>query len=362
MNSHIETNTSLTSLAPPLPSSPQSDLAQLWAFGVAGVAIPQYLRWADDLGLFVLLSDKRLTTEADILANTTLSARGIDAIFGVLCSLGLVRRVGNGYEVQTLAREYLDKRSPFYIGGALYGMHKRPLPPGLQRGEEPRRFSKITNTFWYWTRFVRKKFFFWGKPERLLVQHSRNFPAAVAATESSFFAGIEHLVDIGGGSGVFVIPLAMRYPRMKLTLMELPKVLPNIDMFLQPYALSQRVRLVGHDMHQTPWPLQDCDGILFANMLHFCDDEECLLLLKESCRVLPVGGKIFLHEMLWNDSRDAPLVTALWNFWLISVSAGRQRTANEFADLFRRSGFSEPTVEETLGGFSLVVASKIRAC
>ena len=44
-----------------------------------------------------------------------------------------------------------------------------------------------------------------------------------------------------------------------------------------------------------------------------------------------------------------PLPTALWNFWLTSVSAGRQRTFDEFLVLLRRAGFAQPTVTPTAG-------------
>lgn len=349
---------SSASLKNSLDSPPQADLTPLWNLGVAGVPTPQYLRWAEEVGLFNAMADQDLLSDADILARTTLSERGIDALLGVLRSLRLVKRVDGQHTLEAAAREYLDKRSPYYIGHALYGMCKRPLPFGLQKGDKPRKFSKITGTFWYWVRFIKKSAIFWGKPVRLQVQHSRNFPAAVVAAGSTQFEGIAHLVDVGGGSGVFAIPLALRYPQMRISLVELPAVVPNIDMFLKPYSLSGKVRLLGHDIHKTPWPIQDCDAILFANILHFCADDECHNLLQECYRLLPPGGRVILHEMLWNEEKDGPLVTAYWNFWLISVSAGRQRTRSEFADLLSAAGFSAPIVEETRGGFSLVVSRK----
>jgi hypothetical protein len=64
--------------------------------------------------------------------------------------------------------------------------------------------------------------------------------------------------------------------------------------------------------------------------------------------------------MLWNDQRDGPLVTALWNFWMTTISSGRQRTRSELAALLHRAGFDEPAVVPTAGGFSLLVSRKIR--
>lgn len=339
-------------------SPPTADLTQLWDLGVAGIATPQYLRWAEDLGVFKVLCARDETHVHEILENTALSERGVDAIFGILCSLQLAQRTEHGFRLTPTARQYLDRNSSYYVGGALYGMHKRRIPTGLRNGEKPRRFSQITHTFWYWLRFVKKSAFFWGKPDRLLVQHARNLPAASVGATSRHFQGIKKLVDIGGGSGVFAIPLSLRYPQMHISLMELPRVVPNIRMFLEPYGLAEKIDLVGHDMHETPWPLNGYDAVLLANMLHFCDDEECLVILRECYRLLPSNGRVIVHEMLWNDGKDGPLVTAFWNFWLISVSAGRQRTKSEFIELFRAAGFDFPDIEETCGGFSLLVVRK----
>jgi len=235
-------------------------------------------------------------------------------------------------------------------------MLNTPLPRRLQKGERVRRFSKVTHSLWDRFRFARRRNQ-WGRPERLLVQHSRNLPAAVVAVRAGHFTGVRHLCDIGGGSGVFAIPLALDYPDLRITLVELPRALPHIRRFLEQYRLAERVGLRGLNAHQTPWPPIGCDAILFGNFLHFCDDEECLQLLRESARQLPSGGRLFIHEMLWNDRKDGPLATALWNFWLTSVSAGRQRTFGELAVLVRGAGFQEPTVVPTAGSFSLVTAS-----
>jgi SAM-dependent methyltransferase len=336
--------------------TPRGDLSMLWELGVAGVPLVQYLRWADDVELFTTMADQDEITASEIAARTVLTPRGADALLGVLCGLKLVKRDGDRFVLGQTAREYLDRRRPFYVGVSLYGMLDAPLPRRMRKGERVRRFSKATHSLWDRLRFVRSRNQ-WGRPERLLVQHSRNFPAAVVAVRAGHFAGVRHLADIGGGSGVFAIPLALEYPDVRITLVELPRSLRHIERFLQPYDVSQRVVLRGFNVHEMPWPLSGCDAILFGNFLHFCDDQECVELLRESARQLPPGGRLFIHEMLWNDRKDGPLPTALWNFWLTSVSAGRQRTLGEFAALLRCAGFHQPRMAVTAGSFSLLTAT-----
>ena len=341
-----------------LQPTPTADLLQLWNLGVAGVPLPQYLRWADDVGLFVAMADSAVMSVDDILGQTALSARGADALLGILCSLHLAHHDGNGYRLSATAREYLDRRSPYYVGPSLYGVFKDRLPARMQKGEQARRYSKTTSSLLYWLRYLTKVTKWGRRSERLEMQHSRNFPAAVVASRSKHFAGLSHIIDIGGGTGALAIPLAAQQPNLRITLVDLQRVLPNTEEFLNRYSVHNRIKLMSFNVHHMPWPFPACDGFLFGNFMHFCADDECLALLNESYRLLPAGGRVILHEMLWNDTKDGPLVTALWNFWLISVSAGRQRTKAEFTDLCTRTGFPEPIVEETCGGFSLLVCIK----
>jgi len=303
------------------------------------------------------MADGDATTADQIAARTPLTSQGAGALLGIMCALGLVRRVGGAYALGDVAREYLDRRAPFYIGPSLYGMLTAPLPPQLRKGDRIRRYSRFTGTVRDWIRYIRKPNQF-GRREQLLAQHRRNLPIATVAVNSGMFDGTRHLADIGGGSGAFAIPLALRLPSLRITLVELPRALPHIGQFLQPHAVQDRIALRGFNVHQTPWPLDGCDAVLFGNFMHFCDDDECLVLLRESYRILPPGGRLFVHEMLWNDSMDGPLVTALWNFWMGTISAGRQRTERLFGDLFERAGFLQTGVVATTGGFSLITGVK----
>ena len=346
-------------VAPAIPSLPVpvSDPETLWALGVLGVPLMQYVRWADDAGLLAAMADGSGLTVEEAATRTSLTARGADALLGVLCSVRLVALDGAAYRLADVACEFLDRRKPYYLGPSMYGMLTAPFPPQLRKGERVRRYSQFTGTIADAWRYLRKKNQF-GRREQLLAQHRRNLPVAVVAVRSGLFAGIRHLADIGGGSGAFAIPLALAYPAIRITLVELPRALRHIPAFLVPHGVTDRVQLLGFNIHGGSWPLAGCDAVLFGNMFHFCDDEECLHLLAESHRILPRGGRVFVHEMLWNDRRDGPVATALWNFWMATMSSGRQRTLADIHALLSRSGFSPAGGERTLAGFTLAVAKK----
>lgn len=341
---------------------PQSDPSGLWALGVHGISLHQYLGWADAAGVFVALGDGAALTTDEVAARTTLSPSGADAFIAVICALRLAVRDGDGVRLTPMAREYLDRRSPFYLGPSLYGGLSADLPAQLGKGQPRRRYSLFTYSLRDRLRYLRRrKPQQFGRPEQLAAQHRRNLPVNTVAVATGLFDGVRNLADIGGGSGAFAIPLALAYPAMQITLVDLPRALPHVPKYLQPHGLAGRIALRGLNVHDIPWPLEGCDAILFGNFLHFCDDTECLDLLRESHRLLPPGGRVFLHELLWNDQRDGPVLTALWHFWMATISSGRQRTRAEIAQLLARAGFTSITARPTISDFTLVVATKMDA-
>jgi hypothetical protein len=78
----------------------------------------------------------------------------------------------------------------------------------------------------------------------------------------------------------------LRDPRLRVTTVGLPRALPNITSYLHRCDMQDRVTLFGHNVHRPPWPIVDCNVVLFATFLH-CDDDARLGLLRESFRMLP---------------------------------------------------------------------------
>jgi SAM-dependent methyltransferase len=342
-----------------LPFTPTADVATLFDLGIQGTPLVQYLAWADQAGVFRAMDRRSAVTARDIARATPLNERGADALLGVLAALGVVKRDKKGrFIASALVSQYLVPDTPFYVGLALYGMLDTPLPKAMLGAQRPHRFSDDVEKRWNRNRFQ------FGRMHRLRIQHSRNFPAGVAGARSGAFDGIRHLVDIGGGTGTFAIPLALDHPDMRITLVELPQGLRNVRVFLRAYGLASRIALRGFNVYESPWPFPErgdtCDGILFGNFLHACDDDEARYLLRQSHEALAPNGRLLLHEMLWNADKTGPLETALWNFEIVRVSAGRQRTALELITLLDQTGFGDARVVPTLGSYSLVVGKKRR--
>jgi len=334
-------------------ATPTTDLGDLTgqlgrAWGVTqGESIPQYLAWSERAGIFAALAREPALTIDELCAATVLNTAGADALLGILASLALVRRSGDGrYSLSDLAREYLVPGSPYYIGDGLYVDC---------RGDLPGRYSCLDTA----GGAAPEHPLTWSVSQRLRIQHSRNFPPSIVAVRSGQFRHVTHLVDIAGGSGVFAIPLAQDYPDMAITLVETPSALDAVRQFLVQYGVADRITLVALDVFADTWDFGRCDGVVFGNFFHSVDDEGCRFLAGQSFKALSPHGRIWIHEVLFNEDRCGPLVAALWNANMAMRRNGaRQRTASELGGLLTDAGFQNLSVTPTASYFSLVSGSR----
>jgi hypothetical protein len=334
------------------PSVDSAELTDLLyeAWGVTrGVPLTQYLAWSEASGLTNALNGHQGMSPEALCHNTFLNERGVDALLCILMCLKVAHRTPNaGYTLTAVAREYLVQSSPYYIGYALYAGRDEPVPSlyvknhggcnvGIDEGAKhnPNRLA------------------------RLRLQHSRNFAACVTAARTSGLKEVKHLVDIGGGTGVFAIPLVLDNPKMRVTLVDLPDALDGIRPFLSRYGVEKQIELIGMDATSQAWRFPPFDGLLFGNVFHCYCDELCSVLVHKGFAALSPSGTVWLHEVLFNNERDGPLVAALWNANMAALRPGaRQRTAIELITLLREGGFVDCAVQAAAGRFSLVTAFK----
>jgi O-methyltransferase domain len=312
----------------------------------------QYIAWSANAGLFEFMSAQSPVTVAQVSEGTALTANGADALLGVLCALGLAMRDQAGrYSLMAGAREYFLRSSPFFIADQFIA-RGGPIHRAYVNGKNGLLLRLRLKAL---SRLPALRF---GSRIRLRNQHARNLAACATAVRTGEFAAVRCLVDIAGGSGTFSIPFALENPGARVVLAELPQALPNIRHFLREHSLDSRVELLGINVLEYPWKIPRSDGTFIGNFLHGFSDETCVRICREAFDCLSPGGKIWIHEMVWNPNKDGPLITALLNAGMRSGGAGRQRTALEIRAILERAGFAATYAVPSAGAFALVAGQK----
>ncbi|HZF25087.1 MAG TPA: methyltransferase, partial [Steroidobacteraceae bacterium] len=171
------------------------------------------------------------------------------------------------------------------------------------------------------------------------------------------FPGVSRLLDVGGGSGCFCIALAQRHSAMRCTIMELPAMCEVAKEYVAAAGLTERIDTRAVDMFRQDWP-HGYDAVFFSNILHDWSFKTCAQLLAKTHAVLPVGGQIFIHEALLDESGSGPLAATTFSLVMLLGTEGRQFTYAELAKLIQDAGFVDLDVTPSYGYYSVVRARR----
>src|SRR4030095_11219539 len=99
-------------------------------------------------------------------------------------------------------------------------------------------------------------------------------PAAIGAARNYDFAGIQKVLDVGGGSGCFMIAMAQAHPHLRCTIMELPTMCAVAQSYIRDGEVTERVDTIAVDMFRQPWP-SGYDAVFFSNIWHDWNFRTC---------------------------------------------------------------------------------------
>jgi acetylserotonin N-methyltransferase len=187
--------------------------------------------------------------------------------------------------------------------------------------------------------------------------HSHSVVPAIAAARRYDFTGVRRILDVGGGSGCFMIAVAAAHPLMRATIMELPTMCEVAREYIADGGVADRVDTAAVDMFRQPWPT-GYDAIFFSNIWHDWNVRTCTWLAERAYEALPRGGRIMLHEMLLDDDGAGPATAASFSMLMLLATQGQQFTFGELKAILESAGFAEVAATHTSGYYSITTAYK----
>ncbi|MBE7204276.1 MAG: methyltransferase, partial [Parafilimonas terrae] len=150
-------------------------------------------------------------------------------------------------------------------------------------------------------------------------------------------SGVRHLMDVGGGEGVFLEAVAGRHTHLGLSLFDLPAVAERATLRLSSVGLGSRIGCRGGDFHDG-LPV-GADAISLVRIIHDHDDGPAQALLTAAHAALSPGGRLILAEPMAGTPGAEPVGDAYFGLYLLAMGSGRPRRAEELRTLLRVAGF-----------------------
>lgn len=170
--------------------------------------------------------------------------------------------------------------------------------------------------------------------DKAMTQLSRG--SAEAVIRAYDFSPFRHIVDVGGGQGLMLAAILRAHPYMRGTLFDQPDVVARAMTVLTELGVIDRCNIVGGSFFEAV--PEGADAYLMRVVVHDWEDDEAIAILKACRRAMREAAKLLLIERLVAPPNEMPAAKFSDLNMLVSPG-GRERTREEFSDLFAKSGF-----------------------
>jgi SAM-dependent methyltransferase len=172
------------------------------------------------------------------------------------------------------------------------------------------------------------------------------------------FDSFRTVVDVGCGNGLALAATLDRHPGLQGVLFDLPSVVERARGKLNGNGASDRLRFVGGDFFDSV-PL-GCDLYLLRHVIHDWDDRDAVTILKNCREAMTPGGRVLVVETVISSGNEPCF--GKWLDLMMLVVGGRERTKEEYADLFSQAGLHLARVVPTSHEVSIVEGVRADCC
>lgn len=173
-------------------------------------------------------------------------------------------------------------------------------------------------------------------------------PAIVEALDLD---GDELVVDVGGGEGSLAIALVKSFDDLEAIVFDRPQVVADAKRRIQVGGLIDRCRVhEGSFFEGVP---TGADLYLLGRVLHDWDDDQAVEILSNVAEAADPGARVVAAEEVVDEDDDWS-EAKMKDLMIMTMTGGKERTADEYRTLFERAGLEWVGVSETDSQVDLV--------
>jgi acetylserotonin N-methyltransferase len=300
------------------------------------------------LGLFDRLHDGPAAA-AELASELGADTGALERLLDACAGLGLLVKNDGRYSNTGAADEYLRSGSSRTLAGYVRYPNRVLYPLWSDLEGAVREGSNR----WGGSRALFSNFFATDEAKRDFLAGMHGFgllssPAVVAAFD---LGGFRRLIDLGGATGHLALAAKQRYPELSVAVYDLPEVIP----VTREYT-GDDVDLITGDFFSDPLPHANLFAV--GRILHDWSDDRVRFLLGKIYAHLPEGGGLLVAEKLLREDKTGPVPALMQSLNMLVCTEGRERTAGEYEELLRDSGFGRVQAHRTGAPLDAVLAIK----
>lgn len=177
-------------------------------------------------------------------------------------------------------------------------------------------------------------------------------PAMLASYD---FSAFNNIVDIGCGHGALMAEILKANPTTRGILFDQPPV-EEARHFIEAKGVTERCEIVGGNFLE--FVPSGGDAYILKHILHVCDDNNALTILKNCHQAMTENGKLIVFEAVI-PSANKPSLSKWFDLHMLLMGNGRERTENEYRELLAAAGFMVRKIVATQAPIDVIEAVKV---
>lgn len=169
--------------------------------------------------------------------------------------------------------------------------------------------------------------------------------------QSYDFSGVGKVIDVGGGHGGFLVEVLKQSPKVHGVLFDHAHVLRESR--LASAGFAARSEAVEGDFFKAVPP--GGDAYVLKRILHDWSDDVCVTILRNCREAMAPGGRVLVIDTVIPRG-NAPHGGKVLDVMMMASLPGRERTEEDFRQLFARAGLSFSRVISTPAALSITEA------
>jgi SAM-dependent methyltransferase len=307
----------------------------------------RHLIAAVEVGVFEALGDDALDLDA-LVARIAIPRRTARICADAMVALGLLERDGPLYRNSAVADAFLSGRGPGDLRPFLRSMDRmyrfwEEFTDAIRAGRGPGFITRLD-----------------AEAQRVFSAGVESVTAgsALALADTYEFGQHRRLLDLGGGTGSFLVRILERHPAIECGLFELPGVVTLARENLKTHRCDGRVRFYEGDLLRDQLPT-GYDVFLVANVVHIFTPEHNRDLLERVHTSAPSGARLLLLDFWTDPTHTQPVFAAMMaGQFLLSGGEGDIYSEDEIRDMLAATGWVMSGRQPLAGPASLVVAAR----
>jgi hypothetical protein len=321
---------------------------------VGGFRVSQTLYAAVELGIPDLLADGERSSD-DLAEASGADASALYRLLRALASLGILHEAdGRRFSLTELGQPLrgdvpASLRDWVKLSGRDYFWHTwGNLTNSIRSGENAFR-SLHGQSVWEWRA---------AHPEESAIfdaaMRSTTLAANAAILAAYDFGRFGTVVDVGGGTGTLLASILEAHPATRGILFDQEHVVSGAEPVLRAAGVADRCEVFGGSFFSSV-PAGG-DAYVLKWIIHDWEDEDCVAILR-ACRqaMAPEAVVLVIERDLGPPNENA--VAKISDLNMLVIPGGRERTEEEYEQLFARAGLRHVSTALAASGHAVMEAA-----